>query len=288
MNLSPSLSRLSSLLSTALLALLASCDASPTPPVVSPPPLVHAHAHNDYNHPRPLLDALDLGFCSVEADVWLVGDELLVGHDKSELKAERTLEALYLRPLAVRCDRGNGWVYESGRTVTLLVDLKTGGDAYEVLKRQLEKHRALFEPRAASDDGRDTASARPVAVILSGERPLEAFAAEENPLGAMDGRIGDYAAEKSAERMPLVSDAWPKQFAWNGAGEFPAGQRDKLRRLVADVHARGRRLRFWATPDDEAVWTELLDEGVDLIGADDIQKLARFLAARPPAANSAK
>src|SRR5712692_10174041 len=43
-------------------------------------PLKHAHAHNDYEHKRPLLDALDHGFCSVEADVFLDGDALLVGH----------------------------------------------------------------------------------------------------------------------------------------------------------------------------------------------------------------
>ena len=44
-------------------------------------PLAQAHAHNDYEHPRPLLDALDHGFTSVEADVWLVDGELLVAHD---------------------------------------------------------------------------------------------------------------------------------------------------------------------------------------------------------------
>ena len=28
-------------------------------------PLPRAHAHNDYEHKRPLLDALEQGFCSV-------------------------------------------------------------------------------------------------------------------------------------------------------------------------------------------------------------------------------
>jgi hypothetical protein len=41
--------------------------------------LEHAHAHNDYLHQRPLLDALDHGFCSVEADIFLVDGELLKG-----------------------------------------------------------------------------------------------------------------------------------------------------------------------------------------------------------------
>ncbi|MEU9588105.1 hypothetical protein AB0D70_32420, partial [Streptomyces werraensis] len=38
-------------------------------------PLPRAHAHNDYEHDRPLLDALDHGFTSVEADIYLVDGE---------------------------------------------------------------------------------------------------------------------------------------------------------------------------------------------------------------------
>ena len=57
-------------------------------------PLAQAHAHNDYLHARPLFDALDHGFASVEADIFLVDGKLLVGHAKSELKADRTLQAL--------------------------------------------------------------------------------------------------------------------------------------------------------------------------------------------------
>ena len=43
-----------------------------------PVPLERAHAHNDYEHARPLLDALAHGFCSVEADVHLIERQLLV------------------------------------------------------------------------------------------------------------------------------------------------------------------------------------------------------------------
>ena len=37
-----------------------------------------AHAHNDYMHERPLFDALDNGFRSIEADVFAIGDSLHV------------------------------------------------------------------------------------------------------------------------------------------------------------------------------------------------------------------
>src|SRR5262245_56842543 len=57
------------------------------------------HAHNDYAHAVPLHDALDRGFCSVEADIFLVCGDLLVGHNQAALDPARTLESLYLDPL---------------------------------------------------------------------------------------------------------------------------------------------------------------------------------------------
>ena len=62
-------------------------------------PLAQAHAHNDYLHERPLLDALSHGFCSVEADIFLANDELQIGHFRFQLKQGRTLQKLYLDPL---------------------------------------------------------------------------------------------------------------------------------------------------------------------------------------------
>ncbi|HOK78354.1 MAG TPA: hypothetical protein PLW35_11615, partial [Verrucomicrobiota bacterium] len=71
-------------------------------PVGKPVALARAHAHNDYEHARPLLDALECGFCSFEADVHLVDGELLVAHDRIRTRPERTLTALYLEPLRRR------------------------------------------------------------------------------------------------------------------------------------------------------------------------------------------
>src|SRR5882724_1755773 len=88
-------------------------------------PLPQAHAHNDYEHKRPLLDALDNGFCSVEADIFLVDGELLVGHNRKDLKPERTLEKLYLDPLRERAKANGGKVYPGGPAVFLLIDVKS-------------------------------------------------------------------------------------------------------------------------------------------------------------------
>src|SRR5438093_5049824 len=75
------------------------CVSSAAP---TPLPLLHAHAHNDYEHARPLLDALEHGVCSVEADIYLVDGQLLVAHDRQKVSPTRTLQALYLDPLTER------------------------------------------------------------------------------------------------------------------------------------------------------------------------------------------
>ena len=85
--------------------------------------------------------------------------------------------------------------------------------------------------------------------------------------------------------MPLVSDNWTKLFTWQGIGSMPEAERTKLHAYVAEAHANGYRVRFWATPDQpgaarDAVWSELADAGVDHINTDDLAGLQQFLTAR--------
>lgn len=249
-------------------------DSEPTGPI----PLERGHAHNDYLHKRPLLDALDHGFCSIEADVWVSNEELLVAHTIVEIRAGRTLESLYLKPLAERVAQRGGWVYGPGGTVTLLIDFKTDGRAtYPVLARQLEKYRQLFAPR---DPGDGRSATAPVLAVISGDRPVDMIAADANRLCGIDGRLPDIGSAHGAAIMPLISEAWPSQFTWRGAGAMPEVERRKLRRLAEETHQSGRRLRFWGAPDNEAVWSELHAAGVDLLNADDLPRLREFLTSR--------
>src|SRR6188508_2120448 len=101
-------------------------------------PLVGAHSHNDYLHNRPLLDALDHGFTSVEADIFLVDGKLLVAHTAREIKPDRTLEKLYLEPLRARVRSGGGSVYPGGGPFHLLIDLKSPAEpTYAALAKVL-------------------------------------------------------------------------------------------------------------------------------------------------------
>src|SRR5215510_7218989 len=107
----------------------------------TPVPLAHAHAHNDYQHQRPLFDALDQGFCSFEADVHLVNGQFLVAHDKSQVSPDKTLQSLYLEPLRERVKKNGGRVYSGGPECTLLIDIKTDWKkTYPALREVLKQY----------------------------------------------------------------------------------------------------------------------------------------------------
>ena len=245
-----------------------------------PAPLIRAHAHNDYEHPRPLLDALACGFGSIEADVHLVDGRLLVAHDRKAVKPERTLEALYLDPLRERVKQNGGRVYRSGPTIILLIDVKSEAVAtYEALHAVLKNYAAML---TVFRDGVTTPGA--ITVIVSGSRAPAVMAAQALRYAAMDGRIDDLNGQTAPALIPLVSDNWQKVFSWRWTGPIPADEARKLKALVEQAHAQGRQLRFWNTPDNPATWSVLYGAGVDLINTDQLTGLQGFLRAQKSSA----
>jgi glycerophosphoryl diester phosphodiesterase len=237
--------------------------------------LRRAHAHNDYEHRRPLLDALDRGFCSVEADVHLVKGQLLVAHDRADVQRGRTLESLYLRPLAQRIARNGGVVFPGARAwFTLLVDIKADGEAtYAVLKRQLAPYRGML---ARWQFGKRTGG--PVMVILSGDRPIETVRREKDRWVALDGRLADLDMPNfDPQLMPLVSDSWINTFSWLGPTPLPPEQEANLKKWVQTAREKKTKLRFWATPDNADIWSQLTLNGVNVIGTDQLDKFADFM-----------
>ena len=245
-------------------------------------PLPRAHAHNDYEHQRPLADALSHGFTSIEADIYLVGGELLVAHDPEDIVAGRTLQSLYLDPLTRRVRANHGRVHRgSDQPLQLLVDIKnTGAATYTQLDTVLRRYRSIL---TTYRNGRVVPGA--VTVVVSGDRPRDLMAAQRVRHAFYDGRSADLNSGAPAGLIPLISDNWNNLFTWRGVGPMPAAERAKLRQFVRDAHAAGQRVRFWATPDTagpqrEAVWRELVAADVDHINTDDLAGLEAFLRHR--------
>ncbi|EDY59015.2 LOW QUALITY PROTEIN: secreted protein, partial [Streptomyces sviceus ATCC 29083] len=207
-------------------------------------------------------------------------DQLLIGHTVDDLDPTRTLESLYLDPLARIVKANHGSVYRGyRRPLQLLVDIKTeGSSTYLELDRHLRRYRHLFTTYV---HGKVVPG--PVTAVISGDRaarvPLEAQRVRR---AFYDGRLADLGTAAPASLIPLISDNWTLNFTWLGEGAFPDTERQKLRSIVRQAHTRGQKVRFWATPDlagpaRDALWTELLAADVDYFNTDDLAGLEAFL-----------
>lgn len=261
----------------AWLAGISPLRAGPAGPVV---PLPTAHSHNDYEQRRPLLEALDHGFASVEADIHLVDGQLLVAHDRDKARPERTLESLYLGPLRRRVMAQQGAVHPGLARFTLLIDIKAQPEeTYAVLDPLLRRHRDVltrFTP--------DRTFPGPITVILSGARPTALVAAQPERFCAIDGRPADLATQTSTNLVPMVSEAWNTLFGPIRSNPLPEATRSALRAHVQRAHAQGRVVRFWGAPDREWFWKELQAAQVDYLNTDRIADLAAFLRPGTPPA----
>jgi len=239
-------------------------------------PLLHAHAHNDYEHEHPLFDALANGYCSVEADVHLINGQLHVAHDKYRAMLAPTLEKLYLEPLAKRARENGGRIYRDGpASIYLLIDIKTEAEAtYAKVREVLMRYPELI---TTFDDG-GKMNRRAVTVIMTGGRARKTMEGEKVHYAAYDGKIGeDVNSDASTAFMPWLSGDWKASFKWDGEGAMPESEKKKLGDLVAKAHARLRLLRLWGAPDNVATWIELRSAGVDLINTDDLAGCREFL-----------
>ena len=248
--------------------------AAPWP---APTPQTHTHAHNDYEHQRPLLDALDHGFCSVEADIFLVEGQLLVAHNRADVSPSRTLQSLYLDPLLERARANHGKILGAEPRFWLLIDIKSDpAGLWPVLREVLEKYREMLTVFQDDHIGQ-----KAVTVVLSGNRPRQLLAAEKTRLASLDGLLSDLESNPPSSLVPWISENWGPQFKWRGRGEFDAVEKQKLRAIVEKAHQQKRLVRFWGAPDIEPVWRELLAAGVDLINSDDLAGLEKFLLKAP-------
>ncbi len=255
------------------------CACPPVLADVAPPDgtwVSWKHAHNDYEHARPLFDALDARFESVEADVWLNGNDIGVSHTGAPFKG--SLKSLYLDPLEARVAEHGGsenGVYGDARTFFLWLDLKQSDPKLlDLIASQLEL------PFVTRFDDSGVASLGAVTVLLTGEaqgkealtnRPApRPFARDSNDYSPSDpradGKWGTYAV------------SYASFFTWDGRGTLPASQKRQLDNLVNGAHTLGRRLRIYANPETPEYWKAAKAAKVDFIGGDDLAALAAAVA----------
>ena len=154
-----------------------------------------------------------------------------------------------------------------------MIDFKTEAETtYKALDKLLAEYAEML---TTVRDGKPEPKA--VTIVISGNRPIKTLSAAKIRYVGFDGRLGDLESDAARTLMPWISDNWRNHFRWRGEGSMTDDEQKKLRDLVKQAHARGRKLRFWAAPDNAATWRYLRDADVDLINTDNLAGLSGYL-----------
>ena len=220
---------------------------------------VRIHAHNDYEKPLPLFNALKSKAYSIEADVFLRNGQLMVAHSRDQLKDARSIQQLYIEPLAALFKKYKGKVSEdTGYRIALMVDIKEGGEqAIRQLTTLLAKHRSYF------DRNRNRYAAE---IIISGDRGNIKNWTSFPSFILFDGRPYEIYNAAQMKRVACISDSYARY----------AENKEKLNEVIERSHRAGKPFRFWGTPDNEFYWKYFKDAGVDLINTDKPELCSRF------------
>ncbi|KAI9843403.1 MAG: hypothetical protein M1837_006429 [Sclerophora amabilis] len=252
--------------------------------------------------------ALSVGAISVEADVWLYNETLYVGHERSALTAERTLEALYIEPILDTLRRLNpqtpfvtsptkNGVFDTDneQTLYLWIDIKTdSATTFPQVVKALEPLRQanyLTTLNTTADPSSSTPVPvpGPITVIGTGNTALsdilslvptrDIFYDAPLPLLSLASSSSSSRDTKdqniTSSTSPIASTNFATQFGRVTNTTLNATQLTKLREQIHSAHDLGIGVRYWDTPawpvsTRNGLWRQLCDEGVDLLNVDDL------------------
>lgn len=229
----------------------------------------NAHSHNDYEQKQAFTAASSAAFGSIEADIFLVNDHILVAHSQKELDPARTLVSMYLDPLTTQIKDNQGFPYKDHhKDLQLLIDLKDDNATTEYVKA-VELLNTFPE----------IVTNKQLIITFTGNIPVDSIMETAPAFVHFDGiPFHDYsiAAEK---RVYMFSDNFKTYSNWDGLSEIAQLDYDKLKAVVTMAHHKSKKVRFWNAPDNPKAWALMQKLGVDYINTDHIDELARYLNA---------
>ncbi|HJS54849.1 MAG TPA: hypothetical protein VJ765_09905 [Chitinophagaceae bacterium] len=236
-----------------------SCFLSPAQPLI--------HAHNDYQKPEPLTNALKNRVFSIEADVYLFNNKLVVAHEKSELSAAGTLDSLYLQPIIELFRTHKGTISaDITYAPVLMIDIKESrslsGDKTVIteLVKLLSPHRSVFDRSVNS---------KAVQIVISGDRgPLAKWNSYPGFI-FFDGRPYEVYDSATLHRVAFISDSYLNYITRQDSTS-------RLEQLAKKIHGMGKLLRLWANPDNPGSWARLQQLGLDIINTDKVEECRKY------------
>jgi len=224
------------------------------------------HSHNDYAHDPPFWDAYNNKAGVIEADIYPVNGELMVAHDKKNIKAGNTLKNMYILPIVQLF--GNKQK-DSAHSFYLMIDIKEDQKtALEILMNILRQYPSVFD-RAINKNA--------VQVFISGERPPDSSFHTYPRYIMFDGLPGKHYTINDLDKIVMISDNFRSYSTWNGSGIFPAADSINISNMIQAAHATGKPVRLWGAPDTQQSWGMLLNLHADVINTDKVEACRQFL-----------
>ena len=244
-----------------LLFICASSAAQPTTYTVA-----NLHSHNDYEKHFPFWEAYNNGYGSIEADIFLRDDNLIVAHDTNQVKLHRTLDSLYLQPLQQCIIDNKGCPYSDNRRVLqLLIDVKT--DSVATLNKLVKKLKAYAVITGCAA----------VKIVITGNRPSSSTFTEYPSYIYFDGELNKEYSSKAISRIEMLSDNFRTYSRWNGIDTISVKDKDIITALIDKAHRLHKKVRLWNAPDIINSWNLYMKLGVDYINTDHIRAAAVFI-----------
>ncbi|OOG77109.1 phosphatidylinositol-specific phospholipase C/glycerophosphodiester phosphodiesterase family protein [Algoriphagus sp. A40] len=222
------------------------------------------HSHNDYLRKAPFWEAFEAGAASIEVDVILQENGLMVAHEKESIQPELTLKSIYLEPISEAKKQGK--IVAFG--FHLLIDCKT--EAYATLD-QVVKDASEFEEMLFSSQ-----NPKGLKLIISGNRPKVEDYGKYPEWVFFDYQSMELTSDLPWEKIGMVSLSFSRFSTWKGSGGLPEEDRKKLEDFIALVHSFHKPVRFWASPDGETAWKTFNEMGVDYINTDQPGNARKF------------
>ena len=221
------------------------------------------HSHNDYAQQNPLFGALNAEAKSIEIDVFLKDNELMVAHSESEIKIENTLENLYILPLQKYLEKT-----QNVHDFHFLIDIKSEPvSTLKAIQNYCKKYPGIF-----SEEG--------IQVVISGNRPKVENYVSYAEFIWFDARSPSEVNGNEGNRMAMISQNISKFTKWRGRGILLEKDKKELVEFINSSHMQNRHVRLWNTGDNETMYEFLRSIGVDYINTDHPKALRKYLDAQ--------
>jgi hypothetical protein len=79
------------------------------------------------------------------------------------------------------------------------------------------------------------------------------------------------------QRVAQVSLNFANYSKWRGEGVLPLRDEKVIKAVINAVHLTGKKIRFWAAPDNPTGWQKMMDLNADILSTDKIDELVNAI-----------